>query len=93
LCLRTIVPINSYDLFICANHLSFEVKRDVQIVDLKEISTVFAAQIVGTKEVLYCEDEIEMANYDMMAFKEYAILNEEREMILEKIKEYGKLYS
>jgi hypothetical protein len=33
------------------------VKRDVQIVDLKEISTVFAAQIVGTKEVLYCEDE------------------------------------
>jgi hypothetical protein len=34
-----------------------------------------------------------MANYDMMAFKEYAILNEEREMILEKIKEYGKLYS
>ncbi len=45
--------IGSYELFIIANELSFEVKKDVQIIDLKNIDTVFAAQIVGNKEELY----------------------------------------
>ncbi len=84
--------IDAYTLFIAAGNLSFEVKRDVQIVHLKDISTVFAAQIVGTKEVLYCEDEYLMANYDIRAFKEYAKLNEERKVILDTIKKDGRIY-
>lgn len=84
--------IDSYTLFIAAGNLSFEVKRDVQIVHLKDISTVFAAQIVGAKEVLYCEDEYLMANYEIRAFKEYAKLNEERKVILDTIKKDGRIY-
>lgn len=86
--------ISSYNLFIVGNHLSFEVKRDVQIVHLKDVSTVLAAQIVGTKEILYSEDEILMANYDMRSFKEYAKLNEEREIVLDTIEKdifYNKI--
>lgn len=81
-----------YNLFIVANHLSFETKRDVQVVNLMDISTVFAAQIVGTKEVLYCEDETLMMNYDIRIFKEYAKLNEERKVVLDAIKKDGKIY-
>lgn len=81
-----------YNLFIVANHLSFEMKRDVQVVNLMDISTVFAAQIVGTKEVLYCEDETLMMNYDIRIFKEYAKLNEERKVVLDAIKKDGKIY-
>lgn len=84
--------IDSYSLFIAAGNLSFEVKRDVQIVHLKDISTVFAAQIVGTKDVLYCEDEYLMANYNIRAFKEYAKLNEERKIILDAIERDGRIY-
>ncbi len=84
--------IDSYKLFMAAGHLSFEVKRDIQIIHLKDISTVFAAQIVGTKEVLYCEDEYLMANYDIKVFKEYAKLNEERKVILETIERDGRIY-
>lgn len=84
--------INSYELFKAANHLAFEVKRDVQIVHLKDISTVLAAQIVGTREVLYCEDEKLMANYNMRTFKEYVKLNEERRVILDSIERNGKIY-
>lgn len=84
--------INSYDLFIIANKLSFEVKRDVQIVDLRDIDSVFAAQIVGTREELYCEDEILMANYNIRAFKNYAKLNEERKVILDAIERDGRVY-
>lgn len=84
--------INPYDLFIIANKLSFEVKREVQIVDLRDIDTVFAAQIVGTREELYCEDEILMANYNIRAFKNYAKLNEERKVILDAIERDGRIY-
>lgn len=84
--------IKPYDLFIAASDLSFEVKRDVQIVHLKDISTVFAAQIVGTREVLYCNDEILMANYNIRTFKDYAKLNEERKIVLDAIERDGKVY-
>lgn len=84
--------ISSYKLFITANFLSFEVKRDVQIVDLKNISTVFAAQIVGTREVLYSESEALMDRYNTRTFKEYAKLNEERKIILDAIERDGKVY-
>jgi predicted nucleotidyltransferase len=84
--------ISPYELFVAANNLSFEVKRDVQIVHLKDVSTVFAAQIVGNKEILYCEDENLMINYDIRALKEYAKLNEERQIILDRIKKDGKIY-
>lgn len=84
--------ISPYDLFIVASDLSFEIKRDVQIVHLKDISTVFSAQIVGTRVVLYCRDQQEMVNYNMRAFKNYAKLNEERQIVLAAIERDGKIY-
>jgi uncharacterized protein len=84
--------ITPYNLFLVGNSLSFEVKRDVQIIDLKNVSTVFSAQIVGTREVLFCEDEILMANYDIRTFKDYAKLNEERKIVLDVIERDGKIY-
>ena len=84
--------INPYELYLASNNLSSVVQRDVQIIDLKDISTVFAAQIVGTREVLYCEDEIFMANYEIRAFKDYAKLNEERKVVLDAIKKDGRVY-
>jgi len=84
--------IKPYDLFVAANELSFEVKRDIQIVHLKDISTVFAAQIVGTRELLYCENEILMSNYNIRVFKDYTKLNEERKIILDAIERDGKVY-
>lgn len=84
--------ISPYDLFIIANKLSFEIKRDVQVVDLRNIDTVFAAQIVGTREELYCEDEILKANYNMRAFRDYAKLNEERQVVLDAIERDGSIY-
>ena len=84
--------ISAYDLFIISNKRSFEVKRDVQIVDLRDIDTVFAAQIVGNREELYCEDEALKANYNIRAFKDYAKLNEERKVILDAIERDGRIY-
>ena len=84
--------ISAYEFFIIANNLSFKVSRDVQIVDLKDIDTVFASQIVGNREELYCNDEILKANYNIRTFKEYAKLNEERQIILDAIERDGCIY-
>ena len=92
LAIYTTEPINPYDLFLAAGDLSFEIKKDVQIVHLKDISTVFAAQILGTREVLYRTDEQLMANYNIRILKDYAKLNEERKIVLDAIERDGKVY-
>ena len=84
--------IGAYDLFTISNQLAFKVKRDVQIVNLKDIDTVFASQIVGNREELYCEDEYLKGSYNMKTFREYAKLNEERKIILDAIERDGRIY-
>ncbi len=84
--------ISPYTLFIAASHLAFQVKKDVQIIHLKDISTVFAAQIVGNRDVLYCEDDELMVAYNMRVLKDYCKLNEERQIILDSIERDGKVY-
>lgn len=90
--IHTFEKIDSYELFIMANELSFLVKRDVQIIDLSEASTVFKAQIVGTGELIYCLDENLRTEFEIRSFKDYVKLNEERQVILESIKKDGKIY-
>ncbi|MHB9902783.1 type VII toxin-antitoxin system MntA family adenylyltransferase antitoxin [Clostridium botulinum] len=84
--------LDEYELFVLGNELSFVMKRDVQIIDLKDISTVFAAQIVGIKEILYSQDENLRIQYDMRSFKDYVKLNEERQIVMDSIKKDGKVY-
>lgn len=84
--------ISDYDLFIMASNLSFEVHRDVQIINFKKASTVFKAQIIGNYELLYEKDEVFRSNFEIRALKEYCKLNEEREEILNRIESEGKVY-
>lgn len=84
--------IDPYDLFIISNQLASEIKKDVQIVNLKDIDTVFAAQIVGGREELFCEDKILMMDYNIRVLREYAKLNEERQVILDAIERDGSVY-
>lgn len=82
----------SYELFLLANKLALFLKKDVEIINLKQISTVFAAQIVGTGEVLYSKDDYMREEFAMLTFKKYAKLNEERKVILDSIREDGSIY-
>ncbi|QEK11270.1 nucleotidyltransferase domain-containing protein [Crassaminicella thermophila] len=77
---------NAYDLFMLKEELADILKRDIDLVDLKEASTVFKAQVVGTGEVIYFKDENKLSDFRIRSFKEYGLLNEERKVILENIK-------
>jgi uncharacterized protein len=92
LAIYTDKEVSPYELFIISNKLSFMVGRDVEIVNLKAIDTVFASQIVGNREELYCKNDLLRANFNIRIFKEYAKLNEERKIVLDAIEKDGRVY-
>jgi uncharacterized protein len=84
--------LSHYERFMIAGELAAILNCDVDLVDLKEATTVFQAQIVGKGKVLYCADDDKKAQFEMKVFKEYAKLNEERAEILERIRKRGAVY-
>lgn len=81
-----------YGLFLLANELAMDLKLDVDLVDLKTVSTVFRAQVVSSGEALFYRDDLFKAEYEIRSLKDYAKLNEERKPILDRIKEEGSIY-
>ncbi|GAW29330.1 nucleotidyltransferase domain-containing protein [Carboxydocella sp. ULO1] len=75
-----------------AQELAELLQREVDLVDLREASTVLTAQIVGTGKIVFSRDEIARQWFFMRALKEYALLNERRQVILEAIKKRGRVY-
>lgn len=88
----TDLQISNYERFILSSKIADIFNRDVDLINLKDASSVFKAQIVGTGEKIYCIDENIRMNFEIRVLKEYALLNEERKVILDKIREDGSIY-
>ncbi|MBB6175703.1 putative nucleotidyltransferase [Anoxybacillus tengchongensis] len=84
--------LDHYERFMLAQQLAERLQRDVDLIDLKQASTVFQAQIVHSGKVIYCANEQKRAEYEWRVLKMYAKLNEEREEILRNIVESGSVY-
>ncbi|MBB5326106.1 putative nucleotidyltransferase [Anoxybacillus tepidamans] len=84
--------LDPYELFMIAQELANLLKREVDLIDLQQASTVFQAQVVHTGKTIYCSDEKKRMEFELKAFKMYAKLNEERSVILKKISESGSVY-
>jgi predicted nucleotidyltransferase len=85
---------DNYQVFIMAQQLADIVKRDVDLIDLHKASTVLKAQIVSTGKNIYASDANRRINFEIVALKEYALLNEERQLVLDnfvkEVKQNGK---
>lgn len=78
--------------FMKAQELADIFNRDVDLVNLSLASTVFKAQVVGKGKVIFCSDDTKRMYFELRSFKEYALLNEERAKILERIRKSGTVY-
>jgi predicted nucleotidyltransferase len=85
-------PFDAYQIFMIAQQLASKLNFDVDLINLNEASTVFKSQIVGHGVILYDSEPTRRMYYYMNALKAYAMLNEERQPILDKIKERGAAY-
>jgi len=84
--------LTNYERFLLAGELAQVCHLDVDLIDIKKIDTVFAAQIFSTGVLLDCTDESEFFKQRMRALSMYVSLNEQRAEILRSIEERGSVY-
>ncbi len=75
-----------------AQALAVSAGRDVDLVDLRSASTVMRAQVVSTGKRLYCANKSLCSEFEDRVYSDYARLNEERQHILDDIRERGRIY-
>lgn len=83
--------LSSYERFLIAGELALIVEKEVDLVDIKQIDTVFTLQIFEQGVPIYIKNENEFTRQKMRAYSMYATLNEQRMAIINSIKERGSV--
>lgn len=66
--------------------------KEVDLVNLRQVSTVFQKEIVMTGQQIYCADAYAADEFEMLTLSYYQKLNEERREILAAFAESGRAY-
>lgn len=82
----------SYERFSLAGELAIIIGREVDLVDIKLIDTVFTMQIFEQGLPIYIKDENEFIRQKIRAYSMYATLNEQRAPIIDAIKQRGSVF-
>ncbi|MGM0509383.1 MAG: type VII toxin-antitoxin system MntA family adenylyltransferase antitoxin [Fusobacteriota bacterium] len=77
---------DEYKLFLIKNELSKKLKKEIDLVQLKESSTVFQKEVISKGTVIYEKNEINRQKFEMIVMKKYMKLNQERSEIIENYK-------
>lgn len=88
----SVQQLSSYERFILAGDLAIIAKREVDLIDLKQIDTVFTMQIFEQGIPIYINDENEFIRQKMRAYSMYATLSEQRANIIAAIKDRGSVF-
>jgi len=81
--------VDEYELFILSQKLADILKKEVDLIDLNKASTVFKIQIIKTGKLIYNSNNLKKMYFQMRTMKDYALLNEERQEVIDKIKSRG----
>lgn len=73
--------------------LTDKLDKDVDLINLRNASTVMKAQIVTGGKCIYESDKKKRALFEMYSLSDYARLNEERKEIIEQVKKEGRVYA
>ncbi len=85
-------PIDAVARFELQERLAAAVGRDVDLVDLRRVSTVMAMQVISTGVPLAVFDPAAQEAFEDLTYSAYARLNEERREILVQIRREGRVY-
>ncbi len=85
--IRTDKEISKKEIFELSNKLSDILKRDIDLVDLKQIQDGFRYEILINGETIYTKDATNFEYYKLDMYREYLELNESRQDIIKKMKE------
>jgi predicted nucleotidyltransferase len=83
------------NLYLSELHLALEkqLKRSVDLVNLRLVSTVLQQQVIEHGQLLDCQDQYALAEFEMLTSSFYQKLNEERKEILQDFWETARAYN
>ena len=73
--------------------LATTLHRDVDLIDLRAVSTVMQMQVLSTGECVFSGDDGARELFEMVVYASYARLNEERSGILDDVRTRGSVYA
>lgn len=85
-------PLDPLRRFELQERIAVVLRRNVDLVDLRAVSTVMQMQVVSTGETLAVFDQTERERFEMYVYSSYARLNEERKAILEQVLREGTVH-
>ncbi|MBW6511764.1 MAG: nucleotidyltransferase domain-containing protein [Desulfuromonadaceae bacterium] len=85
-------PLDSLRRWEIAQQLANLARKNVDLVDLWQASTVLRMQVVATGERLYCANRDAAGRFEDHVFSSYARLNEERQLIIDDARQRGSVY-
>lgn len=85
--------LDSYEIKLIAEELAARVGRNIDLVDLNQVSPVMQAQVISKGRLIHDDDSGKRQVFTMLAFKKYARLNEEREPVMRAIRQRGQVYA
>ncbi|BEP27805.1 type VII toxin-antitoxin system MntA family adenylyltransferase antitoxin [Helicovermis profundi] len=84
--------LDKYEEFLIKEELANILSRDIDLININTASTVFKMQIFSSGKKIYTDNTNFVDEFIIRAYKDYCLLNEERQIILDKIKEKGEIY-
>jgi len=82
-------PVNSYTLWNTAQDLAISLNQDVDLIDLKQASTVLAFEIIHSSKLIYCKDKDTVSLFENRIYAEYLRLQERLVDLYQAAKERG----
>jgi len=77
----------------CRMDLESALRREVDLVNLRQVTTVFQKEIIAEGQLIYCADSYAVDEFEMMVISFYQKLNDERREILEAFFRTGRAYA
>ena len=72
-----------YEVFQSAQEISAILKKDIDLVQLKNSTTVFQKEIVENGQIIYEKNKIDREKFELSVIKKYFTLKEDRKEIID----------
>jgi uncharacterized protein len=77
----------------CSDALADLTGTHVDLINIRQVSTVFQHEITTTGRLLHCADQYAKDEFEMLVLSYYQKLNEERREILDSFLQTGRAYN
>jgi predicted nucleotidyltransferase len=77
----------------CCLELESALRREVDLVNLRQVNTVFQKEVIAEGRLIFCADTRALDEFEMLVISYYQKLNEERREILEAFFRTGRAYA